>query len=182
MSWRELHQLFEADSKLKGHLRKAPKLSYSALHPGNKKQCVNTALAIFHETTIAALRSFFPEKEAMANFLELIWSWWTIVNSKNRLNKSNSLGNAIVADDGKTDFFRLLADYFEEWCGGASFLCLTPNTSAALVRTLRAHANLIEELLFEEGYDFVLSVRLQSDPLERRFSQYRQMSGGHFFG
>ena len=73
-----------------------------------------------------------------------------------------------------------MADYFEEWCGGASFLCLTPNTSAALVRTLRAHANLIEELLFEEGYDFVLLVRLQSDPLERRFSQYRQMSGGRF--
>ena len=48
------------------------------------------------------------------------------------------------------------------------------------MRTLRAHANLIEELLFEERYSFVLSVRLQSDPLERRFSQYRQMSGGRF--
>ena len=31
-----------------------------------------------------------------------------------------------------------------------------------------------------EGYDFVLSSRLQTDPLERRFGQYRQMSGGRF--
>ena len=38
---------------------------------------------------------------------------------------------------------------------------------------------LIDELL-EEDYDFVLVGRMQTDPLERRFSQYRQMSGGRF--
>ena len=31
-----------------------------------------------------------------------------------------------------------------------------------------------------EGYGYVLTSRFQSDPLERRFSQYRQMSGGRF--
>ena len=31
-----------------------------------------------------------------------------------------------------------------------------------------------------EGYDFIMTSRFQSDPLERRFSQYRQMSGGRF--
>ena len=31
-----------------------------------------------------------------------------------------------------------------------------------------------------EGYNFVHTGRLQTDPLERRFSQYRQMSGGRF--
>ncbi len=36
---------------------------------------------------------------------------------------------------------------------------------------------LVEELL-EEGYEYVMMGRFQSDPLERRFSQYRQMSGG----
>ena len=38
---------------------------------------------------------------------------------------------------------------------------------------------LIDELL-NDGYDFVLTVRLQSDPIQRRFSQNRQMSGGRF--
>ena len=34
--------------------------------------------------------------------------------------------------------------------------------------------------LLSEGYEYVMVGRLQSDPLERRFSQYRQMSGGRF--
>ena len=47
---------------------------------------------------------------------------------------------------------------------------------------------LIDDMLIAEGYDevtkegykYVLVGRFQSDPLERRFSQYRQMSGGRF--
>ena len=39
-------------------------------------------------------------------------------------------------------------------------------------------------MLFDEllnyGYEYILTARLQSDPIERRFSQYRQMSGGRF--
>ena len=56
---------------------------------------------------------------------------------------------------------------------------LTSKTSYALVLTLRAQSGLIKELL-SEGYDFVMTSRLQSDPIERRFLQYRQMSGGRF--
>ena len=40
-------------------------------------------------------------------------------------------------------------------------------------------ARLIEDL-FDDGYDFILTAPLQSDPLERRFSKYRQMSRGRF--
>ena len=47
------------------------------------------------------------------------------------------------------------------------------------MRTLKCHALLIEDLL-AEGYDFIMTSRSQSDPLERRFGQYRQMSGGRF--
>ena len=38
---------------------------------------------------------------------------------------------------------------------------------------------LMQELL-DEGYEFIFTRRFQSDPLENRFSQYRQMSGGRF--
>ena len=38
---------------------------------------------------------------------------------------------------------------------------------------------LADELL-NDGYDFVLRSRLQSGPIERRFSQYCQMSGERF--
>ena len=66
ISWCDLHKIFEKDSKLKGNLKKAPKLTYEVLHPGNKKQSVPLALSIFDETTIAACRSYFPEREDMA--------------------------------------------------------------------------------------------------------------------
>ena len=38
---------------------------------------------------------------------------------------------------------------------------------------------LIEDLL-GKGYDFVLTSRFQSDPLEKQFGQYQQMSGGRY--
>ena len=56
---------------------------------------------------------------------------------------------------------------------------LTTQTGSALVRTVLCFASLIEDLL-REGYDFVLTSRFQSDPLEKRFRQYQQMSGERF--
>ena len=49
--------------------------------------------------------------------------------------------------------------------------------ASALTRTLLCHASFIEDLL-EEGYEFVLIWRFQSDPIERQFAQYQQVSGG----
>ena len=177
ISWSDLHRLYDRDSQLQGNLRKAPKLSYRALHPGNKKQNVPLALSIFDETTIAAIKDYFPERKDMSSFLEIINAWWMIANSKQRFHP-NPLGNAVVDGDGKIEFFRKLADWIEKW-QESPYFTLTPHTSSALIATLRAQASLIEDLL-KEGYDYVLVARFQSDPLERRFSQYRQMSGGRF--
>ena len=56
---------------------------------------------------------------------------------------------------------------------------LTKQTCSALVTTLRCTACLIEDLL-SRNYEFVLTSRIQTDPLELRFSKYWQMSGGRF--
>ena len=45
--------------------------------------------------------------------------------------------------------------------------------------TILCGASLIEDLL-SDGFKFVLTVRFQSDSVERRFGQYHQMSGGRF--
>ena len=50
----------------------------------------------------------------------------------------------------------------------------------ALIWTLRTQADLLDEL-FMDDYKYILTACLQSDPIERRFSQYRQLNGGHFF-
>ena len=72
LAWPDLHQIFEHDVKMQSNLKKAHKLSYQVLHPGNKKQGVPLALAVFHETTIAAFESYFPEREDASKFLKMI--------------------------------------------------------------------------------------------------------------
>lgn len=72
-----------------------------------------------------------------------------------------------------------LSDWLENWCDSRCGLCFSKQTFNALITTLRAQAHLISDLL-EEGYEFVIPGKLQSDPIEKRFSQYRQMSGGNF--
>ena len=136
------------------------------MHPGNNKQSVNLALSIFHESTIAASKSYFPETKDISGFLSLIQTWWTIVNSRDRFC-SNQLGNAVIDGDGKTDFFLSFAEWLNNWSESPVF-CLTPHTSDALIRTLYAQVLLVEELL-NSVYEYVMLRKLQSDPLEKSF-------------
>ena len=135
-------------------LNKASKLSYQALLPENNKQCVPLALAIIHETTIAATRSYFPTRSDLSAFLNLINIWWTISNSK-QTYIPNVLGNVIIFGIKKTNFYRIFADWIELWCASPSFK-LGCQIKSALVATLRAQANLIDELI-DDGYEFVRS-------------------------
>ena len=54
--------------ELKNNLRKAPKLSYPALHPKNNLQNVPLALAVINETRITAARSYCQNQRYFANF------------------------------------------------------------------------------------------------------------------
>ena len=184
ISWRLFHEVHERDVKLQAHLKAAPKLTSKVLHPGSCKQSVPVALAIFNESTSAGVQHYFPEKSDASGFLRLFNTWWTMSNSKQKNNSHNRLGNAAVINDNKPEFLRALADWVEKWDSekipNCETFCLTAETSHALKRTLRCHASLIEDLLIKDGYDFVLTARFQSDPLERRYGQYRQMSGGRF--
>ena len=82
ISWKLFHNVFEKDSLLEANLRKAPKITYKVFHPGNCKQNVPVALAIFHESTSAAFTSYFSEKKNEGKFLKLFNTWWIISNSK----------------------------------------------------------------------------------------------------
>ena len=78
---RSRHKVHDADSSLNFHLRKAPSLDYQALHPGNNKQSVPLALAIFYSKTSAAMREYLKNEDiATPAFLELINMWWLLVN------------------------------------------------------------------------------------------------------
>ena len=171
------------DCTLQANLRKAPILHLKVLHAGNNKQSVPLALATIHETTTAAIESYFPEKNSSADFLRLLNIWWIISNSKTQFFANNPLGNSAVIGDNKPEFLRSFAAWVAKWQNEKipcfETFTLKKQTSLALIRTLLCHAALIEELL-DEGYRYILKSRFQSDPLERRFGPYRQMSGGRF--
>ena len=86
-------------------------------------------------------------------------------------------------NDCKPEFLRAMANWIEQWEKEKISSCekfgISAQTNGALKRTLRCHTALIEYLLIG-GYKFVLTSRFQSDPLERRYGQYQQMSGGRF--
>ena len=178
ISWDIFYKLYEKDEHLDSNLRKAHKLTYRTIHPGNKKQNVSLAPAIFDKTTSAGIISYFPERDDAASFLSLFHKLFIICNSKQQFNLADQLGNAVVKGDNKPEFMSSLADWVESWANIPSFT-FTKQTSHALITTLRATAALINEIL-KEGYKFVLTSRFQSDPIELHFSKYRQMSGGRF--
>ena len=57
-------------------------ISFISAIINNNKQAVQRALAIFHKTTIAGLKSLLPDRSDFSGFLSLINTWWLIVNSK----------------------------------------------------------------------------------------------------
>ena len=65
------------------------------------------------------------------------------------------------------------------WCQSRSAFCLSKLTFDAIVNTLKLQAALTFDLL-GEGYWYIISAKFQSDPFEKLFYQYRQMSGGNF--
>ena len=135
IAWSDLHKVYNKDNALNAKSRKAPKLTFKALHPSDNKQNVNLAVAIFHETTIAACESYFPDRADMSNFLRLISCWWTLVNLRKKL-KPNFLNNAVILNDGKIDFYKRLSDWIDSWAQISDF-CLTKQTFKAFVITLR---------------------------------------------
>ena len=135
ISWKLVHNIFEKDYLLEANLRKAPKITHKVLHPGNCKQNFLVALVIFHESTSAALTSYFPEKKNEAEFLN-----WIIFNSKVQFS-NHILGHAAKKDDGKPKFCRALTDWIENWCNERIQLfkqfTLSVSTAQALIQTLR---------------------------------------------
>ena len=142
--WDDLYDIYDKDEELKSNLRKAPKLSYLTLHPGNNKQNVPLTLAVIHETAITAAPSYFPNQRDVANFLGIFNTWWTISNSKKRFSP-NIIGDAVISRN-KTELWQIGLN------NGTSPTCPFTLTS-------HAHAMLTDDLL-NEAYQYMITAQL----------------------
>ena len=115
---------------------------------------------------------------AFGAFTLLANIWWIISNSKGRFNKRDD--DAAVRVDGKPQNLRSFASCPETWkserISDVHKLTPTGQTNFTLLRTLRCYAALIDDVLSIR--QDVLTARFQSEPIERRFGQYSQMSSG----
>ena len=135
---------------------------------------------MFHETTIAACRNYFPSRNDVAGFLTLSNYWWKIVNSKQQYHP-DPLANAITPNDEKINFLFNFTDWLDSWLkNGCTSFRFSKQTMSALIWTLRLQASLMKKLFMSQELKYILTVHLQSDPIECRFFQYRQLNGGYF--
>ena len=143
--WSCLHSIHSLDNVQSAHLRLAPKIIYSVLHPGNNKQSVPLALAIFEPTTTTALLQYIPNDTVTPAFLKLFHSWWLIVNAKERYHP-NPVGSSLISNDDKIVFLRKMNEWLIEWRDSKQ-LGLTKQTFNALICTNNVIADLCSDLL-----------------------------------
>ena len=98
------HDVHEKDALLESNLGKVPKLNRKVLHPGNYKQNVPAALAIFHETNASAFQTYFSDGSSTAKFLILFRLWTLTLNSKSIFSTNKYFKDTVVNGDQKTPF------------------------------------------------------------------------------
>ena len=87
----------------------------------------------------------------------------------------------ISKDTSAKLFLHYFADWLERWKNDkSSFGNLSKETFTALIHTTNALQEVATYCLSELGADYVLLGKFQTDSLEVRFGQYRQLAGGKY--
>ena len=175
-------------------IKLAYRLSWKALHPHSiERQNVKLALRIFHETNVAALKCLGPDCDKLSNwngtslFIDIILKLWNMLNVK-----SVSKGWSKRLEDAFP--FYNITDKRLEWMSefalwikrgkeyndknGEGFL--TKDTYLSLSHTVTTLVHLIHYLLTDCDMSYVLLGKFQTDNLESRFGNYRQLSGSNY--
>ena len=172
-------------------LRKAYKLSDKILSPTNiEKTNVMLADGLFHESTINALR-YYGKKECYQSFLqtaELLWifrQWFNVLNVKSRYDgqRTRDSGREAVNLENRNEVLGYLNSFsmwLQEW-ESLDTQGLSKQTFSTAKQTTNMLQGLINYLLDEKKFSYVLLRHIQSDAIERRFGWYRQLSGGNYF-
>ena len=158
------------------------------MHPTSfEKQKVSLAVNVFNKETVVALQ-LYGHKET-ATFVDEVTKLWNFINVKStdagrNLNDPNR-EPFTSTDDQRFQFMHDMANKFKTMDASNSkyakrVMCLTADTSNALVITLEEISALIK-LLLRKGFKYVLPGTIQSDRLEGEFGLYRQFSGGCYY-
>ncbi|KAH6933235.1 hypothetical protein HPB50_013744 [Hyalomma asiaticum] len=189
-SFKHLRDLHKEESGLL--LKSGYGLTSKALNPSNlERQDVKLVLQVFNPHVAEALTARsgevdFQHAAATADFIRVILRWWSIVNVKTP-NKGYHHRNvyeepmADHTDDPKARFLSAFITWLDVW----EFYrhdtgVLTQETLSALRLSAQSLLALVKYCVSELHFKYVLLGKVQTDPLESRFGQYRQMAGGQY--
>ena len=97
------------------------------------------------------------------------------------LRKCDSMSEPIkTSTNVSMIFLQSSVRVFEDWKSSQSS-GLTSETFIACLQSMKALSLCAKHLLERHNFDYVLSGKFLSDPIEGRFGWYRQMNGGNFF-
>jgi len=149
------------------------------------------ALKIFAEKNISALtefgKSFNCDITGTRDFILSIVQLWKIMNVKQTL-KGQQLNDVLCEPirslhDNKLNWLSMFHDWLCAWERlqlSPRQGCLSKETLFALKQTVLAAKLIAEYLLREVRCHYVLLGKFQTDNLEFRFGQYRQLSGANY--
>ena len=146
-----------------------------------EKSNVSLAARTFAESTRNAMKYYvangYPLWQETLDFLNLIAKWWNILNVKSLskgLRKRDQNAEPITKDNHcqVEDFFKNFVSWLCEWksSGNNGFSVETFKASQPTFPLLARY------LIEEKRLTYILSGKIQSDFLERRFGRYRQLS------
>ena len=171
-------------------IKMAYQLSDECLNPQPiEKTKVGLAVRVFSESTKNAMTYYVKIGHSVwqgtLNFFTLVAKWWKLLNVKSRskgIRKRDPDSDRINAGHiGNLEFLNKFATWLEEWMiSGKSGL--RKQTFLSCQQTSQRFPPLVKYLIEKRGLDYVLSGNFQSDPLEKRFGTYRQLSGANYFG
>lgn len=184
-------------------LKTAPKLSQKVLYPNSiEKQNVKYALNLFHGSNSSALE--VNKEKAGDNaldtkmFIDFISNWWKIINVKHPKkgeHTNDKMSHPIkTLEDSQYIFLQKFSCWLNEWnklsmlkrdekrklgipCKGGF---LSKETFFALKFTTDTMLEIVKHAFESLGMSYILLGKFQTDNLEARFGQYRQMSGGNY--
>ncbi|KAH8018464.1 hypothetical protein HPB51_007018 [Rhipicephalus microplus] len=189
-SFKHLRDLHKEESPLL--LKSGYGLTSKALNPSSfERQDVKLVLQVFNPHVAEALaarkgHTDFQHATATAEFIKIILRWWSIVNVKtpskgfhHRNVYEEPMSNH--TDDPKASFLSAFTTWLDVW----EFYrhdtgVLTQETLSALRLSAQSLLALVKYCVSELHFKYILLGKVQTDTLESRFGQYRQMAGGQY--
>ena len=116
----DIRNLYANHSHASNLISTACKLNYKTVYPNNlDRQKVMLVENLFHDTTIAALKTSNLDSASTSDFLDIINKWWHIVNvksfTKGLCKRDINQTPFICCNDDRMQFLKQFCDWVSNW-------------------------------------------------------------------